>query len=71
MFRRRLLQEPLCPNGSAGCVPVAIAMAMAYCEAPSAITYTCPDLGAGTETLNWRIIKEYVFHIHSIYLIPA
>ena len=49
----------LCPNGSAGCVPVAIAMAMAYCEAPSAITYTCPDLGAGTETLNWRIIKVH------------
>lgn len=49
----------LCPNYVAGCVPVAIAMAMAYCEAPSSITYTCPGLGAGTETLNWRIIKVH------------
>ena len=49
----------LCPNYVAGCVPVAIAMAMAYCETPSTITYTCPGLGAGTETLNWRIIKVH------------
>ncbi|MDE6238948.1 MAG: C10 family peptidase [Muribaculaceae bacterium] len=50
------------PNGVAGCVPVAIAQALATMEKPDYITYTFPEKDIDAETLNWKEIKK---HKHS------
>lgn len=48
-----------CPNGCAGCVNVALAMAMSYFEYPISIGVTFPDAPTSFTSLNWSEMKNH------------
>lgn len=54
----------LCPNGIAGCVPLALAQTLAYFEEPKSISYTYSSRDIDNEYLNWSNVKNVVRSIN-------
>ena len=48
-----------CPNGIAGCAPLAAAMIMSYYQYPQNITLTYSNADISVQTLNWTDIRNH------------
>lgn len=56
-------QGRFCPNGVAGCGPIAVAQILTRYEYPTSISLTYPNADMQTQNLDWSMMKYYGSHI--------
>lgn len=56
---QRYFYGQYCPNGTVGCVPLAIAQLMTYHQSPTSISLTYDDRDRDTQILDWTDIRRH------------